>query len=50
MDEVDFTIPAATYILDALVDKYPSAYAYRDSFESTSHVTVQMRFSSNSGP
>lgn len=42
MDEVDFTILAATSVLGDLVEKCPPAAACRDAFERMSRATVQM--------
>jgi hypothetical protein len=42
MDEVDFTILAATSVLGDLVDVCPPAAACRDAFERMSRATVQM--------
>jgi hypothetical protein len=42
MDEVDFTILAATSVLGDLVDKCPPAEACRDAFDRMSKATVQM--------
>lgn len=50
MDEVDFTILAATSVLGDLVDKCPPAEACRDAFERMSRATVQMCLSGGHGP
>lgn len=42
MDEVDFTILAATSVLGDLIEKCPPAEACRDAFERMSKATVQM--------
>jgi len=42
MDEVDFTILAATSVLGDLVEKCPPAEACRDAFDRMSKATVQM--------
>lgn len=42
MDEVDFTILAATSVLGDLIEKCPPAEACRDAFDRMSKVTVQM--------
>jgi hypothetical protein len=42
MDEVDFTILAATSVLGDLIDKCPPAEACRDAFDRMSKATVQM--------
>jgi hypothetical protein len=42
MDEVDFTILAATSVLGDLIEKCPPAEACRDAFERMSRATVQM--------
>ena len=42
MDEVDFTILAATSVLGDLVEKCPPAAACRDAFQRMSRATVQM--------
>ncbi|KAG9236813.1 fungal-specific transcription factor domain-containing protein [Amylocarpus encephaloides] len=42
MDEVDFTILAATSVLGDLMDKCPPAEACRDAFDRMSKATVQM--------
>src|SRR5437763_8410107 len=42
MDEVDFTILAATSVLGDLSDKCPPAEACRDAFERMSRATVSM--------
>src|SRR5277367_197341 len=42
MDEVDFTILAATSVLGDLIEKCPSAEACRDAFNRMSKATVQM--------
>lgn len=47
MDEVDFTILAATSVLGDLVEKCPPAEACRDAFERMSKATVKMCISSN---
>ncbi|KAA8913718.1 hypothetical protein FN846DRAFT_897080 [Sphaerosporella brunnea] len=50
MDEVDFTILAATSVLGDLVDVCPPAAACRDAFERMSRATVQMCMSGKKGP
>jgi len=50
MDEVDFTILAATSVLGDLVDKCPPAEACRDAFERMSRATVQMCLAGGRGP
>jgi hypothetical protein len=50
MDEVDFTILAATSVLGDLIDKCPPAEACRDAFERMSRATVQMCLSGKRGP
>jgi hypothetical protein len=50
MDEVDFTILAATSVLGDLVDKCPPAAACRDAFERMSRATVQMCLGGKRGP
>lgn len=50
MDEVDFTILAATSVLGDLVDVCPPAAACRDAFERMSRATVQMCLGSKRGP
>src|SRR5277367_1444189 len=42
MDEVDFTILAATSVLGDLIEKCPPAEACRDAFDRMSKATVQM--------
>jgi hypothetical protein len=42
MDEVDFTILAATSVLGDLIERYPPAEACLDAFERMSKATVQM--------
>src|ERR1041384_3931374 len=42
MDEVDFTILAATSVLGDLIEKCPPAEACRDAFERMSKATIQM--------
>ncbi|KAH8196516.1 hypothetical protein TruAng_009312 [Truncatella angustata] len=42
MDEVDFTILAATSVLTDLIEKCPPAEACRDAFERTTKATVKM--------
>lgn len=42
MDEVDFTILAATSVLGDMIDKCPPAEACRDAFDRMSKATVQM--------
>src|SRR6266487_3369341 len=42
MDEVDFTILAATSVLGDLIEKCPPAEACRDAFNRMSKATVQM--------
>lgn len=46
MDEVDFTILAATSVLGDLIEKCPPAEACRDAFDRMSKATVQMCMSS----
>jgi hypothetical protein len=50
MDDVDFTILAATSVLGDLVDVCPPAEACRDAFERMSRATVQMCLSGKRGP
>lgn len=50
MDEVDFTILAATSVLGDLVNKCPPAEACRDAFERMSRATVQMCLAGKRGP
>ncbi|CAZ83072.1 unnamed protein product [Tuber melanosporum] len=50
MDDVDFTILAATSVLGDLVDKCPPAEACRDAFERMSRATVQMCLAGGQGP
>jgi len=50
MDEVDFTILAATSVLGDLVDVCPPAAACRDAFERMSRATVQMCLGSKQAP
>lgn len=42
MDEVDFTILAATSVLTDLIEKCPPAEACRDAFDRTAKATVKM--------
>jgi hypothetical protein len=42
MDEVDFTITAATSVLSDLIERCPPAKACRDALERMSKATVQM--------
>ena len=42
MDEVDFTILAATSVFSDLVDKCPPAEACRDAFDRTAKATIKM--------
>jgi hypothetical protein len=42
MDEVDFTILAATSVFSELVDKCPPAEACRDAFDRTARATIKM--------
>ncbi|KAI9764923.1 MAG: Fungal specific transcription factor [Geoglossum simile] len=42
LDDMDFTVLAATSVLNDLVDKCPPAEACRDAFERMSRATVQM--------
>ncbi len=42
MDEVDFTILAATSVFTELIDKCPPAEACRDAFERTAKATIKM--------
>ncbi|KAJ2896676.1 Positive regulator of purine utilization [Zalerion maritima] len=48
MDEVDFTVLAATSVLSDLIDKCPPAEACRDAFDRTAKATVKMA-NSNGG-
>ncbi|KAI1327141.1 fungal-specific transcription factor domain-containing protein [Xylariaceae sp. FL0255] len=48
MDEVDFTILAATSVLSDLIDKCPPAEACRDAFDRTAKATIKMA-NSNGG-
>ncbi|KAI3331517.1 hypothetical protein HD806DRAFT_529302 [Xylariaceae sp. AK1471] len=48
MDEVDFTILAATSVLTDLIDKCPPAEACRDAFDRTAKATIKMA-TSNGG-
>ncbi|KAI9780975.1 MAG: Fungal specific transcription factor [Geoglossum umbratile] len=42
LDDMDFTVLAATSVLNDLIDKCPPAEACRDAFERMSRATVQM--------
>ncbi|KAL9602258.1 MAG: hypothetical protein Q9219_001982 [cf. Caloplaca sp. 3 TL-2023] len=42
LDDVDFTILAATSVLDDLIDKCPPAEACRDAFERMSRATIKL--------
>lgn len=42
MDDVDFTILAATSVFTALIDKCPPAEACRDAFDRTARATIKM--------
>ncbi|KAL8802610.1 MAG: hypothetical protein Q9182_003701 [Xanthomendoza sp. 2 TL-2023] len=42
LDDVDFTVLAATSVLEDLIDKCPPAEACRDAFERMSRATVKM--------
>ncbi|KAI1268993.1 fungal-specific transcription factor domain-containing protein [Xylariaceae sp. FL1019] len=46
MDEVDFTILAATSVFTDLIDKCPPAEACRDAFDRTAKATIKMANSS----
>ncbi|KAI1365479.1 fungal-specific transcription factor domain-containing protein [Xylaria arbuscula] len=48
MDEVDFTILAATSVFSDLIDKCPPAEACRDAFDRTAKATIKMA-NSNGG-
>jgi len=50
MDEIDFTIFAATSVLGDLVEKCPPAQACKEAFERMSKATVSMCLASNSDP
>lgn len=42
MDEVDFTVLAATSVLSDMIDKCPPAEACRDAFDRTAKATIKM--------
>lgn len=49
MDDIDFTILAATSVLGDLVEKCPPAQACKEAFERMSKATVTMCLANNSG-
>lgn len=49
MDDIDFTILAATSVLGDLVEKCPPAQACKEAFERMSKATVSMCLAGNSG-